>query len=347
MLVYWLMFLLPAVAALMMSKVDVGVQRLGLMFVCGALFIVVGFRYQVGCDWGAYEHHYDATGYVTSWVDWRLVSTDPGYALVNIVSAALGGGVVGVNLICALISLSGLYAFSRRQPNPFLAITIAIPYIVIVLFQGYTRQAVAFGLELFALSAIADGKLRKYVVMILLAATFHKSAVVLLPLVALAGTRNRWWSVLWVGSISVLAYITFLSEHQDRMWAAYVEENMQSSGGELRVIMNALPAILLLFFRKHFRYHNELEKNVWFLLAVISIVCIPLVSVASTATDRFALYLMPLQLFVLCRLNDVASFFKSVSSIAVITLYFFVQFVWLNYSHHAFCWVPYKSWLFE
>jgi hypothetical protein len=73
-----------------------------------------------------------------------------------------------------------------------------------------------------------------------------------------------------------------------------------------------------------------------------------LVSASSTAVDRMALYLIPLQLFVFARLPDLMGRGRGLRNwvLAVVAYYAAVLFVWLNFATHAYTWVPYHSWLF-
>lgn len=70
--------------------------------------------------------------------------------------------------------------------------------------------------------------------------------------------------------------------------------------------------------------------------------------IPSTALDRMALYLLPLQLFVFSHLPDVISAhgrrnFKVVG--LMLCYYALVLFVWLNFADNAHGWVPYQVWL--
>jgi hypothetical protein len=64
----------------------------------------------------------------------------------------------------------------------------------------------------------------------------------------------------------------------------------------------------------------------------------------STAVDRLALYLIPMQLFVLGNLPHALSRGGTNRLIlnAVIASSIAVQFVWLNYAQHAEAWIPYR-----
>ena len=83
-------------------------------------------------------------------------------------------------------------------------------------------------------------------------------------------------------------------------------------------------------------------------LAVASGVAL-VVSPSSTAVDRVALYLIPLQIFVgsympLIRLQGLS---KALLRQLLVVLSLAVLSVWLFFASHAFAWVPYRNLLFE
>ncbi|HIL95290.1 MAG TPA: EpsG family protein, partial [Pseudomonadales bacterium] len=329
MAIYWLMFIIPALGSLRNSSArKFSRNHSSLVFLAIFFIFIVGLRFEVGCDWVNYlQHFYRATA-INSYSDWEFVSSDIGFALLNIFVSMINGSHSGVNLICALISVWGLYIFAKNQPTPLLAWTAAVPYIVIVLFQGYIRQATAFGVELLALVVLSQAKYYRFVFLILLAATFHKTALLLLPLAALSATNNKWWSYLWVGTTFMAAFSFFLQEYQDTLWNTYVVSDMASSGGGVRIAMNATPAVLFLILKEKLVFQSRSEKKLWFWIAILSLVCIPLVMLSSTAADRIALYFMPIQLFVFSRLPLMFPRNRQIITLAVVAYYATVQFVW-------------------
>ena len=66
-----------------------------------------------------------------------------------------------------------------------------------------------------------------------------------------------------------------------------------------------------------------------------------LVSPSSTAVDRIALYMMPLQLIVLPRFVFLFQS-RQVGRLVVILYAAAIQFTWLNFATHAQYWVPYQ-----
>jgi hypothetical protein len=312
--------------------------------------ILVGMRYKVGADWSTYVEYLVRASY-TELAD-IPGSSDPGYVFVNWLVANWGFDVWLVNLLCASLFASGLWAFALVQPRPWLAFVIAVPYLVIVAAMGYTRQGVAIGLAMHGLAALGgkDKSNVKFVLWILLAAVFHKSAVLLIPIAALAQDRGRAWTLFWVTGASILAYFTLLESSVDMLTTNYIDAQYDSGGAAIRVAMNAFPALLLIFFRNRFLFRVN-EKSTWMILAVLALLLVPalVLSPSSTAVDRLGLYLIPLQLMVLSRVPD--SFGKSERStnslaLAVILYSGAVQFVWLTFATHAQYWLPYQFYPF-
>jgi len=116
-----------------------------------------------------------------------------------------------------------------------------------------------------------------------------------------------------------------------------------SHGAAIRVFMNALPGFTFIAMRKRFDMSAE-ERALWFWIAILCVISLPLLVVSATAVDRVDLYFMPIQLVVASYLP---SFFLSnsrvIARIAIIGLYGAVLFVWLNYSVHSNWWLPYQS----
>lgn len=338
---YWLMFLVPAWAVLTPGRLKPSQARV-VWVVVGVLFaLMMGLRHEVGGDWGSYSKHFAQASSLD--LGEVVAMGDPGYYLLNWLVSKLGGGIYHVNLVCAAVMMWGTVVFCRAQPNPWLALMAAVPYMLIVVGMGYTRQAVALGFALLGLAALGNGRVRWFVIWIALGATFHKSAVLLLPIAALAASRNRFMTFSLVGLSTVLLYYLLLADASERLWENYVEAEYQSQGGLIRVLMNAVPATLLFLFRKHL-VPDQQERKLWLWIAIFALVCLPLVGLASTAVDRVALYLIPIQLFVFSRLPRLATTVRMRTPLVlgIVGYYTAVLFVWLNFAVHSNYWLPYQ-----
>lgn len=341
MIIYWLMLLVPVWAVLVPKRLKANQVSVVWAFV-GALFaILIGLRDQVGGDWFNYLPMFLDIG-ARRWSD-AISQSDPGYALLSWTIYRLGGSIYAVNLFCASVLMCGTVVFCRKQPHPWLALLAAVPYMLIVVGMGYTRQSVALGFALLGLSALGDGRIRAFLIWVGIGALFHKSAVLLMPIAALASSRHRMLTIGLVGATTVLTYFLLLEDSSEDLWANYVEADMQSQGGAIRVAMNAIPALMLLLFRGRLEPESRRLK-LWMWMAVFSLLCVPLAGLASTAVDRVALYLIPVQLFVFSRLPRLAgtSRMRGALVFAILGYYVAVQFVWLNFAAHAGYWVPYR-----
>jgi hypothetical protein len=308
------------------------------------LVLMIGLRHQVGGDWETYAEHVQLASYYS--LQQAVTSGDPAYNLLNWLAARMDLGPYFVNTVCAVLFSWGLVVFCRAQPRPWLALVVAVPYLVIVVAMGYTRQGVAIGLVMLGLVALSERKLLRFVVFVALAATFHKSAVILIPLAVLAGTRYRVWTALWVGLVCLLFYVLLLQESVEEFTANYIKAQYDSAGAAIRVAMNAVPVVLFLWFRRRFALQPaDRTFWIWMSLGALAFVGLLVFSPSSTAVDRVALYWIPLQLFVLSRLPDVLGRLNGQNAIwvyAVVGYSAAVLFVWLFFSDNAVAWLPYQ-----
>jgi hypothetical protein len=349
---YWALYLLPAMAAISAPRpkpraagwegADRWTPAWALTLL--AVTLMVGLRFRVGGDWGNYLRHLEVARYASLADVLRMA--DPGYMLANWVSARLDWDIYGVNLICASIFSTSVILFCRNLPRPWLAFAVAVPYLVLVLGMGYSRQGVALGLGMLALRALQRHRLGWFVAWVLVGATFHKTAAILLPMAALAEARNRYWTIAWVGIVSLSAYALLLAESVDRLMSVYLDSELQSEGAFVRLAMNALPALVLLLGSRRFNF-GQAESSLWRWFAVASLLLLALLAVlpSSTAIDRIALYLLPLQLVVFSHLPSILGrpHGRNAGWIMLVALYYgIVLFVWLNFATHAQYWIPYR-----
>jgi hypothetical protein len=306
----------------------------------------IGLRHEVGADWFIYQNVFESE-IGASLKEYLATPLDPAYAFLSWVSGNIFGSIYFVNLICGLIFSWGLVEFCRSQPRPWLALLVAVPYLVTVVAMGYTRQGVAIGVAMLAMSSLIRGNLWRFLLWMSLAMTFHKSAIVLIPFAFFSISHNSLLSVAIVFCSIAVLFLLMVQEALPFLITGYIESEYESAGASLRVGMNALPAMLFLLFRKRFLL-SELEKKFWTMISfsgLLFIFLLFLVPQSSTAIDRLALYWIPLQIFVWSRLPSALG--ESPTSkrrwvLLVVVYCFIVYFVWLNFSIHSEYWIPYQ-----
>ncbi|WP_417525527.1 EpsG family protein [Marinovum sp.] len=350
---YWILFLIPAVAAACSqpvqnlradgtrpAKID-GPWALVLIL----LALMIGLRDRVGGDWFAYVRHLFHAETMT--YAEAIFRPDPAYNILNIISLDLGLGILGVNLFCGFVFAFGLVLYARSMPRPWLALAVSIPYMTIVVSMGYSRQGVALGFALIGLIALGRQRFLWFAFWVFLAATFHRSAVVLISIPLLTINFRNYKNIPLLLIVVALMYVALIEGKTDQFVAQYIEAEMHSDGAFIRLLMNVVPATLLVLFRKRFSVSPG-QRRIYMTMAFLAIVSFSLLVggvLPSTALDRIALYLIPLQVFVFSNLPDCFGRYKSQKQAVVLSILFFytlVLFVWLNYANFSHWWQPYR-----
>ena len=347
MIPYFLLLLLPIWACARNPRQNWPAWEAWVIGIVLTLFI--GLRHEVGGDWFNY------LPYVTRAKGLGLSETfkwgDPGYNTLNWLFASHDWGIYGVNLVSAAVFSAGLIVFCRAQPRSWLALSIAIPYLVIVVAMGYSRQGVAIGLIMPGLLALEQGRYRLFLISMAAAATFHSTALVMLAFVipAVPGkslTQRTIRLLIFIISGTVLVQ-TFLASRVDGLVGGYITSEYQSQGAVIRVAMNLIPASLLLAWPKKFGLTQQ-QLRLWRSLSFTAVGCgiaLALFPSNSTAVDRIGLYIIPLQLVVGSRIPGTRLFGLRPSELVSIVLGFCVavELVWLNFAIHANGWLPYVN----
>ncbi len=342
MLIYWAIFafFLAGAAFEVMRRPDFG-RRRPIWILGGILvFIMIGFRYEVGADWQTYQFIFAYAGRAS--LERAVSIGDPGYQLLNWSVQELGGEIVWVNVVCAFLLVWGLFRLARTQPDPWLAVLVAIPYMLIVA-SGYTRQAAALGIVMAGLSSLGrGGSLLRFVFYVAVAATFHRTAIAVLPLIIFSRPRNRFLNVIGGLAAFYALFDIFLADSMEQFVSGYIEREYSSQGAAIRIAMEVLAGGIFLLRRREFGFPPH-EDRIWYYFSLASFVALValILTPSSTAIDRLSLYLMPLQVVVLSRVPFVYASRRL--GMALVAAYCFaVQFVWLNYAAHAKYWVPYQ-----
>lgn len=340
---YWFAIGVPALGIFAPWRLNARSQRImwALLFVGFTLF--VGLRDVTGGDWGPYQASYYTYGMRP--FRWLLEEPrDPAYYWTGWLLYRLGLPIHALNFLCAAVLIGGVVRFCRTLRFPWVGFFAAVPYLVLVVGMGYTRQATAIGLVLFALVELGRDHKYRYALLVLAAAAFHRTAVGMLPLVALVTARNRTWTIFWAGIVAAFASWIFLLDSVERMYTSYVESTYADAadGAPMRIAMGAIPAVFFLLLRKRF----ELEPNVrrlWTVMCILALAFVPLLLVSYTAVDRFALYFLPVQIFVCSAIVSLARTSKARTALvlAIVGYYVTVFFVWSNFAGNAYRWFPY------
>lgn len=351
MLAYFLLLGLFAVGALV-SKPDLRRGGQGALLIVGltVLTVMIGLRYWVGVDYENYLRAWTPADRMSLGQFFEFRPGDPLFYSVLWAMRNIGWPYWSFNLLCGAVFSVGLVQFARRQPNGWLAVAVAVPYLVIAIAMSATRQATAIGFVFLALISFKNGNTKSFLAWLMTAALIHASAIIILPFAGLSLAQNRFQSALLILITAIGGYYLLgstLGEYTRSYLGNYVST---SSGTVYRIAMNAVPAIIYLLISRRLPFSDR-ERTLWRNFALLAVVSFPLLFViqSSTALDRLLLYAFPLQIMVLAWLPYlVRGQLQQKGVIGAILLYLAAQhFVFLNYATNAKQFLPYRNVLFS
>ncbi|GIZ15184.1 EpsG family protein [Capnocytophaga catalasegens] len=341
MYIYILLFCIVLLVALFRVK-----NLFLLTIFCVFLVFFVGLRHQIGGDWEAYLIMKEQ---IQSFNNFgiALLYTDPSYGMLNYIVAENETGIYVVNTVCALFLICGIYVVSIKQFDSFFSLLVAIPYIIFVVGMGYTRQSAALGLIFIAIELLINNKKKLSILAILLASTFHLTAIVMLVAVFFRQKINYRTILL----ITIVFFIGFIMLNQyvlSKMVIYGSEDVVSSSGGFFRHLLNIIPALLFFKYRIFFQEHAPNHYRVLKFLSIGSICLFLLGFVLSTLADRIALYFSVIQLMIYpIFMQKIVKKQRTLFILGIGVFYLIFMITWFNLSFYAkCCWMSYKNYLF-
>ena len=352
MTIYWLMLLVPLLAGISPWKAKGALPKLQWILYGVILVIIIGLRHEVGGDWFPYIENFSGLGdgNLSQVITVGSPSRDFGFDILYWFSLKYLNGIYFTNFICAFIFIIGLFRLCNNMPIPWLALVVSIPYFIIVVAMGYTRQASAIGFIMWGLIDLMNGKQVKFYVMVILGTLFHKTALIMLPIGFLYfnSVTNFKNAIIFI-ILFTLAFFAFLAEKFSFLVYNYITNKMlESSGAFIRVGMNVVASIVFLYYNKQWRQYYK-DSKLWLIFSAISLIMLPLTFASSTIIDRFALFLLPMQLVIFSRVPVFITntYSRTLFILFVLFIYFGVMFVWLNFGTNSRCWLPYQNILFK
>jgi hypothetical protein len=347
-------YLLITMAFFFRIRFKASTRKLIHIFVLLYLAVFIGLRHEVGGDWEAYLYHFDRLSIYFHDLPHELLAWDPGYVLLEFLAKKLGLGIYGVNFFCALVFLSGFYKLLHTLDIRMRdALTVAYPYLIMVVANGYTRQSCALGLTMFVLAFYLDGKVPRSVGFFIVSLFFHKSALFFgITYLKLPSRISRWKSLAVFIFLFFAAVVFFLifQNYYATLYQYYFKEKMNSLGALIRIMINLVATVALFVFRNGWKRNwEDFEIWKWYGILTCIILLASLYTRATTMGDRLLLYLYPLQISVFPRIEKLLATkpYKAFYKVLLASAYWGVLLVWLLFADHREKWIPYNNLLLQ
>ena len=307
------------------------------------LICIAGLRYETGGDWDTYTLLFNKFPTFSRLIgrpaEFADISVEEGFVLLCAFVKSLGGTVQHLFFVVTFINITLIAcAAGKYTKYPVVALLCYYGILYFNLEMIYIRQAMAVALCFFALQYIPSKRIIPYMVIVLLACTFHRVAALMIPLYFLLNIKLPSWvylAVVGVGAVMMLANIPWiqtifltvagwLGENYADKAETYTENAMfaVNRGLSLGFILNLAIFVVIVFFKEKIDAlpYGTIMLNMFFGSLVLYYYCFELVEVSNRVRLFFLIgiiALLPMMLEVL------PLFLERLAGLVVVTLYCF------------------------
>lgn len=278
---------------------------------------VAGLRYETGGDWDVYTRIFNHLPSLVQIIDTpRLLwayDVEEGFVLLNALIKQLGGNVQWVFFVITSINIS-LISVSLYRYTKYPVVGLLCYYCILYfsLEMIYIRQAVAVALCFFAIRYIESRKIIPYMLIVLLACTFHRVAVLMVPLYFVLRIKLPIWTYMgivlfgaivmlvgfpWITKI-FLGVASLLGETYASKAELYTTFAFFATGRKLSVgfVLNLLIFASVLYFKQSLDNHSTgtIHLNMFLLSLVLYYYCFELVEVSNRVRFFFLISIVAL-----------------------------------------------------
>ena len=314
-----------------------------LLFILVSLFL--GFRsIEIGPDWFSYKELFQ------NQINFPFIHSitigDPAYFGLTWIVRRFTDDILYVNIPMAFITMYFYYMFCKFQKYSAFSFFIGLPFLILFIIN-FPRQAAAMTIIAYSMKYILVGSKKEYLLFILLATLFHKTAIVFLVLLVDDLEKFKLRNILLLGIAMISFFLLFVSKYLSG-YVLNFSTYMQSSAAHLKGMIYLLPAATYLIFYKQIKYEMSLEETFIIkrlaMIIIFSYFLIFLHPFLYNAMDRLFIYFFTIE--VLIFENYLIRSIKGnqiLMYMSMIIVYKFVLFfVWLFLGNKSTFFLPFK-----
>lgn len=330
------------------------------------LVCIAGLRYETGGDWDTYTILFNSfpslsrlLGHPSELMD---VSVEEGFVLLNALIKSLGGNVQHLFFVVTTINILLITCVLPKYTKyPVVALMCYYGILYFNLEMIYIRQATAVALCFFAIQFIKSKKIVWYMLIIVLACTFHRVAALMIPLYFVLDRQFSVWlhlAIVGVGAIVMIIGIPWiqsifvtvagwLGENYADKAQMYTENALfaVNRGFSIGFLLNLGIFIIVMFFKQKIDElpFGTIMLNMFTLSLILYYYCFELVEVSNRVRLFFLIGIIALLPMVL---ELWPSFLERLIGLVVITFYCFSfsRGIFLEYPQ-AMAYNPYQNYI--
>ncbi len=321
------------------------------------LSMVAAVRYEVGTDYVAYANAYNALSGITP-ADFFNNFGDKYEIGIYIIAQIAGLSSYSIPLFFGIFSfITVLFFFlaARKYELPYPWLLMAL-YLLIMFPSSLNavRQLAAISIFFYATTFIFEKKIIKYIVLVLIASIFHKSAALLLPVYFIGKCFTKGTAIRPKTMIMLLVVATLLTVFgaigiQMILGLSFLDkydkyQNLSAASGGLVLTLKIVVLAVVLAFYRHIKKYTY--SSFCIVMALLEVVVLA-VSRNSVDIARFSLYFTPFSLILLAYLPKVLRGGQQLILILVILVYAVAMFYISFYLLHGSDIFPYNYMIFK
>lgn len=241
------------------------------VFATSVLVIVAGFRWFVGTDYGTYFYGYEER--IERWFEYLIEYNEPGLNILAKIGSLIYDSPITMFFLASLVTIFLYTNTIKKYSNVFL-ISMCL-YLFVGSWHGsfnavrqYLAAAVLFAGHRF----IFEKKLFKYILVVLVAMAFHRTAIIMLPIYFLVGKRFTWKNigiVIVVVGIIRLSYDNIFATMSYFKGSDVTQYSYMSLEVNLLRICVALAPVVIAIYMKNWVLLQDAETQMYIMLMTI------------------------------------------------------------------------------
>lgn len=326
-------------------------RRFALLLVALIYFLFVGFRFHVGMDWNNYIDIYEAKRSAS--LSDMIFAREAGYGLLMWIAKSTGWGIIFVNAISGLVFCWGFFAVAKQSREPWIAVAIASPLLVVAFAMSATRQALAAGIIFHLMAHWQQRGTIARMLLVIFASLFHFSSIFVMIFVALGarapGIVRIGGAVLVAGLVVALVRLAPDSvEAYSRLYVGSEGGKFSAPGAIFQVAPMVAAALLYFAYREPWlRVNGEMPLYANMAWAILLILL--LIPMSSVGAYRFALYFWPMAMTIYAGIPAIieSGTARLYYRLCIVVASFALLIGWLQLANNSYAWLPYHNWLLQ
>lgn len=259
---------------------------------------------KVGADTSGYAHNFESINTDYNNFIYFRPNIEIGYSLLEYVTSLFSNSYVTILTVVALIALYfQLESIKKLSKESVISIFVFITFGIYTFIFNGARQGIAAAIFMYALTFLIGGQFWKYLLLIIIAWSFHKSVIIAIPLYFVFRIKftKKWFLLLLTGSITTFylfrSIISFSGIINSRYLAFLFREDQ---GGQYLTLCYTMLSIFFITIRSKIKEEYKFDYDIYLNMFLFSTIIYILVYLSGAYIEitRIGFYFLTSAVFI-------------------------------------------------